>query len=353
MRGVPDVEAWSCPLPLRDYPRVVLGHGGGGLLSDELVEHLFVPAFGNALLDVRGDSCVVSVPGGRVAVSTDGFVVRPLLFPGGSIGELAVNGTVNDLAMSGAVPQYLTAGFIIEEGLEMATLGTIVARMAAAARRAGVQIIAGDTKVVERGHGDGLYITTAGLGLVPSELPRISPEQARPGDAVLLSGTIGDHGIAVMSQRESLAFETLIESDCAPLHALVQAIVGAHGHVHVLRDPTRGGLAATLNEVARRSRVSIIVEERRVPVKPQVRAACDLLGLDPWHVASEGKLVAIVAPDGADEVLARLRAHPLGRDAAIIGEVQAGRPGMVATRTALGATRVVPLPLGELLPRIC
>ncbi len=237
---LPDLEAWTCPLPLRDYPRVVLGHGGGGQLSDELVEHLFGPAFGNPLLDVRGDSCVVSAPGGRLAVSTDGFVVRPLLFPGGSIGELAVNGTVNDLAMSGAVPQYLTAGFIIEEGLEMATLGAVVARMAAAARRAGVQIIAGDTKVVERGHGDGLYITTAGLGFVPAQLPRISPEQARPGDAVIVSGTIGDHGIAVMSVRESLAFETLIESDCAPLHTLVQAIVDARGHVHVLRDPTQG-----------------------------------------------------------------------------------------------------------------
>jgi len=348
-----DFEAWTCPLPLRDYPRVVLGHGGGGQLSQEIVEHLFVPAFGNAVLDVLGDSSVVSVPAGRLAVSTDGFVVRPLLFPGGSIGDLAVNGTVNDLAMSGAVPQYLTAGFVIEEGLEMATLGTIVARMAAAARLAGVQIIAGDTKVVERGHGDGLYITTAGIGLVPAGVPRIAPDQARPGDKVLLSGTIGDHGIAVMSVRESLAFETLVESDCASLHTLVQAFVDDRGHVRVLRDPTRGGLAATLNEIARLSHVSVIVEERRVPVKPQVQAACDLLGLDPWQVANEGKLVAIVAPEVADEVLARMQAHPLGRDAAIIGEVQAGRAGMVATRTALGATRVVPLPLGELLPRIC
>ncbi len=225
--------------------------------------------------------------------------------------------------------------------------------MAAAARRAGVQIVAGDTKVVERGHGDGLYINTAGIGLVPADLPRSRPNGRRPGDVVIVSGTIGDHGIAVMSVREWLAFETLIESDCAPLHALVQAIVDVRGHVHVLRDPTRGGLAATLNEIARRSQVSIIVEERRVPVKPQVQAACDLLGLDPWHVANEGKLVAIVAPEGPTRCWRACERIPLGRDAAIIGEVQAGRAGMVATRTALGATRVVPMPLGELLPRIC
>lgn len=348
-----DFEGWSCPLPLRDYPRVILGHGGGGLLTEELVEHLFVPAFGNSSLDAMRDSSVVSVDAGRLALCTDGFVVRPLLFPGGSIGELAVNGTVNDLAMSGAVPLYLTAGFVIEEGLEMATLGAIVGRMAAAARRAGVQIVAGDTKVVERGRADGLYITTAGIGVLPIGIPPIGPERAVPGDKVILSGTIGDHGIAVMSVRESLAFETTIESDCAPLHGLVQSIVDDRGAVHVLRDPTRGGLAATLNEIARQSRVSVVIEDRRVPLKPQVQSACDLLGFDPWHVANEGKLVAIVAPDAADDVLARMRAHPLGLDAAIIGDVLAGRPGMVATRTALGATRVVPMPLGELLPRIC
>lgn len=348
-----DFEGWSCPLPLRDYPRVVLGHGGGGKLSEEIVEHLFVPAFGNPTLNVLGDASLVELPPGHVAMTTDSFVVRPLFFPGGSIGELAVNGTVNDLAMAGAVPQFLTAGFIIEEGLEMATLGAIVQRMAAAARRADVQIVAGDTKVVERGHGDGLYINTAGIGVVPSGVPRIGPDRARPGDKVIVSGTIGDHGIAVMSVREGLEFETEIESDCAPLASLARAIVDTSGRVHVLRDPTRGGLAATLNEIARQSKVSIVVEERQVPVKPQVQAACELLGLDPWHVANEGKLVAIVAPEAADEVLAWLRAHELGRDAAMIGEVRAERPGMVATRTTIGATRVVPLPLGELLPRIC
>jgi hydrogenase expression/formation protein HypE len=349
----PEVAGWSCPLPLREYPRIVLGHGGGGLLTEDLVEHLFVPAFENPALQAMGDSTVVPFDGARLVLSTDGFVVRPLLFPGGSIGELAVNGTVNDLAMSGALPLYLTAGFVLEEGLEMATLGLIVERMAAAARRAGVTIVAGDTKVVERGRADGMYITTAGVGALASGPPPIGPDRAMPGDAVLLSGTIGDHGIAVMSVRESLAFETTIESDCAAIHGLVQSIVDDGGAVHVLRDPTRGGLAATLNEIARRSRVSIVIEDRRVPIKPQVQAACDLLGLDPWHVANEGKLVAVVAAQAADDVLARMQAHPLGRDAAVIGEVQAGRPGMVATRTALGATRVVPMPLGELLPRIC
>ncbi|BCS32191.1 hydrogenase expression/formation protein HypE [Luteitalea sp. TBR-22] len=351
--GGPDFESWACPLPLRDYPRVVLGHGGGGALSEELVRHLFVPAFGNPALDALGDASLVDVPAGRLALSTDGFVVRPLVFPGGSIGELAVNGTVNDLAMRGATPLYLTAGFVIEEGLAMSVLGTVVARMAAAAAAAGVQIVAGDTKVVERGHGDSLYVTTTGVGVVPSGLPPIGPAQARPGDKVLLSGSIGDHGIAVMSVRESLAFETAIVSDCAALHGLVGCILHDDGRIRVLRDPTRGGLAATLNEIATASAVGIVIDERRVPVKPEVRGACDLLGLDPWHVANEGKCVAVVAADAAAEVLAAWRAHPLGRDAAIIGEVEAGRPGLVATRTSLGATRVVPMPLGELLPRIC
>jgi hydrogenase expression/formation protein HypE len=347
-----DFEGWSCPLPLRDYPRVVLGHGGGGKLSEEIVEHLFVPAFANEALSALGDAGLVDLGGGTLALSTDSFVVRPLIFPGGSIGELAVNGTVNDLAMAGAEPRVLTAGFILEEGLEMATLGAIVGRMAAAARRAGVIIVAGDTKVVERGRGDGMFINTAGVGVV-ADVPRIGPSGARAGDRVIVSGTIGDHGIAVMSVREGLEFETVIESDCAPLHELVRAIVDARGYVHALRDPTRGGLAATLNEIARHSRVSITIEERRLPVKPQVQAACELLGLDPLHVANEGKLVAIVAPEAADEIVERLRAHPLGRDAVLLGEVTDGRPGMVVVRTALGATRVLPLPLGELLPRIC
>lgn len=353
MSDAPDFEGWSCPLPLRDYPRIVLGHGGGGALSQDLVDHLFVPAFSNATLSVLGDASVLDVPAGRIAVTTDSFVVRPLFFPGGSIGDLAVNGTVNDLAMAGATPRYLTAGFIIEEGLEMAVLGRVVQRMAAAARAAGVQIVAGDTKVVERGHGDGLYLNTSGVGVIAEGVPRIGPDLAQSGDRIILSGTIGDHGIAVMSVREGLEFETAIASDCAPLAALTGDIVDGRGRVHVLRDPTRGGLAATLNEIARQSKVGIVVDDAAVPVKREVRSACELLGLDPWHVANEGKLVAIVAPEAADDVVSALRRHAAGRDAAIIGEVRAEHPGMVATRTALGATRVVPLPLGELLPRIC
>lgn len=347
-----DFEGWSCPLPLRDYPRVVLGHGGGGALSQDLVDHLFLPAFGNPTLEVLGDASVVDLPAGRIAITTDSFVVRPLFFPGGCIGDLAVNGTVNDLAMAGAVPRYLTAGFIIEEGLEMAVLGAVVQRMAAAARAAGVQIVAGDTKVVERGHGDGLYINTAGVGVVADGQPRLGPDGARPGDRVIVSGTIGDHGIAVMSVREGLEFETVIESDCAPLATLAQAVMGA-GTVRVMRDPTRGGLAATLNEIARQSKVSILADDTAVPVHPRVRSACELLGLDPWHVANEGKLVAIVAREKAEAMLAAMRAHPFGARAAIIGTVNAERPGMLVARTAIGGTRVITMQLGEQLPRIC
>lgn len=346
------IDAWSCPLPLRDYPRVVLGHGGGGKLSEEIIEHLFVPAFGNPSLAALADAAVVDIPTGRLALTTDSFVVRPLFFPGGSIGELAVNGTVNDLAMVGARPLYLTAGFIIEEGLSMSVLGTIVERMARAASAAGVSIVAGDTKVVERGRGDGIYINTAGVGVVAPDL-QLGPSLAQPGDRVIVSGSIGDHGIAVMSVRESLEFETVVESDCAPLHDLVRVILETSRGVRALRDPTRGGLAATLNEIARHSRVGMLVDERQLVIEPQVHAACELLGLDPLLVANEGKLVAVVAPADADAVLARMREHPLGRRATIVGEVTAQRPGLVATRTTFGATRVVPLPLGELLPRIC
>lgn len=347
-----DFENWVCPLPLKNYPRIVLGHGGGGKLSEELIENLFLPAFRNTALEALGDASVVELPAGRVALTTDSFVVRPLVFPGGSIGELAVNGTVNDLAMCGAKPLYLTAGFILEEGLEIALLAQVIDRMAQAARLAGVQIVAGDTKVVEKGHGDGIFINTAGVGVVPEGLI-LGPAYARPGDKVIVSGTMGDHGIAVMSVRAGLQFETTIESDCAALHGLVAEMLQVHGAVHVLRDPTRGGLAATLNEIARASGVGVLLEESAIPVDAQVQAACELLGLDPLQVANEGKLVAMVAADRADEVLARMHKHALGERAAIIGEVTQGRPGLVAARTAMGGTRVVPLPAGEQLPRIC
>lgn len=349
----PDLQNWTCPLPLRDYPQIVMGHGGGGKLSSELVEHLFLPAFRNDALAVLGDATVLPAPAGRLAFSTDSFVVRPLFFPGGSIGHLAVNGTVNDLAMAGARPLYLSAAFILEEGLAIADLSRVVNDMATAARNAGVQIVTGDTKVVERGHGDGLYINTAGVGVLPDGL-NIGPGRAQPGDAVLLSGQIGDHGMAIMSVREGLAFESPIVSDCAPLHELAALAIGIAGDtLHVMRDPTRGGITASLNEIARSSKVGVLVEESAIPVRPEVRAACEILGLDPMGVANEGKMLAFVAAEKADAVLAAWRSHPLGADAARIGIVTAHHPGMLMAKTVIGARRVVPLPIGENLPRIC
>jgi hydrogenase expression/formation protein HypE len=349
-----DPEGWSCPLPLRDYPVIVAGHGGGGRLSADLVEHLFVPAFAGAALARLGDAAVVPPPGGRLAFSTDSYVVHPLFFPGGSIGELAVHGTVNDLAMMGARPLYLSVAFILEEGLPIATLGAIVDRMAAAARAAGVVVATGDTKVVDKGHGHGCFITTAGVGVVADGLD-IGPDRARPGDVVLVSGTLGDHGMAVMSVREGLELGTRLESDTAPLAGLVADLLAAvgPGALHVLRDPTRGGLASSLNEIAGSSRAGISIEERSLPIRTEVQAACDLLGMDPLYVANEGKLAAIVSPEAAEAALAALRAHPLGRDAAIVGKVRAEHPGLLVATTAIGGTRVVPMQIGEQLPRIC
>ncbi|MCA9985180.1 MAG: hydrogenase expression/formation protein HypE [Anaerolineales bacterium] len=345
-------EAWSCPLPLRDYPNIVLGHGGGGKLSAELVQHLFLPAFGNPQLERLGDSAVLPVQRGRLAISTDSFVVQPLFFPGGNIGELAVNGTVNDVSMSGARPMVLTAGFILEEGLPLALLGRVVESMAAAARTAGVTIIAGDTKVVDKGHGDGLYINTSGLGLIPDGVD-IGPDRARPGDVVILSGTMGDHGMAVMSVREGLEFETAITSDCAALNGLIGNILAVTSEIHVLRDPTRGGVAASLNEITAAAQVGIQLEERRLPVKGAVRSACELLGMDPLFVANEGKVLVIVPPEWAEPVLATMRRHPLGAEAAIIGQVVAEHPGTLVMQTGLGGKRVVAMQIGEQLPRIC
>lgn len=347
-----DVAAWSCPLPLRDYPNIVMGHGGGGTLSAELVEHVFKPAFRNEALDRMSDSAVVHVPSGRLAYSTDSFVVRPLFFPGGSIGRLAVHGTVNDLAMSGATPLHLSAGFILEEGFPMADLGRIVEDMAAAARAAGVRIVTGDTKVVERGRGDGVYINTSGIGVIGDGVD-INPQRARPGDAIVLSGTLGDHGMAIMSVREGLEFETTIESDCASLHTMVAQLLAAVPEVHVLRDPTRGGLASALNEIAASAKVGMVIREEAIPVRPEVRAACELLGLDPFFVANEGKLVAIVPRDDADRALTAMRSHPLGGNAAIIGEVTDQHPGMLIGKTGIGASRVITMQIGEQLPRIC
>jgi hydrogenase expression/formation protein HypE len=348
-----DLSSWSCPLPLADYPTIVMGHGGGGKLGNELVEHLFVPAFRNAALENLGDGAVVDVGSGRIAMSTDSFVVQPLFFPGGSIGALAVNGTVNDLAVSGAVPKFLTAGFILEEGFPLAQLAAIVQEMASAARMAGVEIVTGDTKVVERGHGDGCYINTAGVGVLREGIS-VGPHRAQAGDAILVSGTIGDHGMAIMSVREGLEFESEIRSDCAALNGLIGAVLDARGEaVHAMRDPTRGGLAATLNEIARASNVGMVLEERSLPVRAEVQSACELLGLDPVYVANEGKVVFFVAPEAADGVLAILRVHPLGREAARIGTVTGEHQGMLVARTAMGANRVISIPVGEQLPRIC
>lgn len=345
-------EGWVCPLPLRDHPNIVMGHGGGGKLSVELIEHLFLPAFKSEALNNLGDSAVLAVNGARLAFSTDSFVVRPLFFPGGNIGDLAVNGTVNDIAMSGAQPLYLSAGFIVEEGLSLETLAAIAETMGMAARTAGVTLVTGDTKVVDKGHGDGVYINTSGFGLIPEGVD-IRPDQARPGDVIILSGEIGSHGMAIMSVREGLEFETVIETDCAPLNGLVAAILEASRDIHVLRDPTRGGVASSLNEIAKSSQAGFVIEERRLPVMPAVASACELLGLDPLYVANEGKLIAIVPPEVAEPVLARMQQHPLGQKAVIIGQVTAQHPGLVVSKTGLGGTRVVDMQVGEQLPRIC
>jgi len=351
--GTPDFSNWSCPLPLVGYPSIVMGHGGGGKLGNELVEHLFLPAFRNPELENLGDAAVLELGSGRLAMSTDSFVVQPLFFPGGSIGELAVNGTVNDLAVSGAEPKFLSASFILEEGFPLAQLAAIVEAMAKAAATAGVKIVTGDTKVVERGHGDGCYINTAGVGILREGIA-VGPRRAQAGDVVLVSGTIGDHGMAIMSVREGLEFESQIRSDCAALNGLIANVLDAVGtDVHAMRDPTRGGLASTLNEIAEASNVGVDIDERSLPVLTQVQSACELLGLDPVYVANEGKAVFFVAAHAADRVLEVLRAHPLGRNAARIGQVTAQHPGMLVARTGMGANRVIPTQIGEQLPRIC
>jgi len=348
--------AFTCPLPLRDSPHVVMAHGGGGSLSRELIKHVFLPAFSNPLLEQLHDSTGVQLSADRawdrLAISTDSYVVRPLFFPGGSIGDLAVNGTVNDLAMSGARPLVLTVGFIIEEGLPLDDLAEVARRMGAAAARAGVRIVTGDTKVVERGHGDGVYVNTAGVGLVPPGI-QVGAGPARPGDVVIASGTLGDHGMAIMSVREGLEFEAEIASDTAPLHELVAAMLAACPAIRVLRDPTRGGAATTLNEIAMTAQLGIELDEKAIPVRPVVTAACEILGLDPLQVASEGRLIAIVPADAADHVLAAMHGHEHGRDAVAIGRMVDRHHRMVSLRTAIGGMRVIPMPLGEQLPRIC
>lgn len=343
----------SCPLPLADYPTIQLAHGGGGKLMQQLIEGLFAPAFANPLLAELHDGARLDIGGARVAFTTDSFVVRPLEFPGGDIGSLAVHGTINDLAMCGARPLALSAGWILEEGLEMALLVRLVASMQRAAAAVGVPIATGDTKVVDRGKGDGVYVNTAGIGLIAPGID-IAPRRARPGDVVLVSGPIAEHGIAILSVREGLAFESPIHTDSQPLDTLVTALLAACGAaVHVLRDPTRGGVASTLNEIARAAGVGIVLAESAVPVREAVRGACEILGLDPLYVANEGRLLAIVAPEAAEAALDALRAHPAGAEAVRLGEVVAGDAGRVLLRSTIGGTRVLDLLSGEQLPRIC
>ena len=331
--------------------KILLAHGSGGKLAHELIEKSFVKALANPLLAKLDDSAVFDLSG-RLAFTTDSYVVSPIFFPGGDIGKLAVCGTVNDLAMSGAKPLYLSLSFIIEEGLLQSELEQIVDSVQRAAQEAGVEIVTGDTKVVPKGSADKLFINTAGVGII-AEGVNISGSNARPGDKVILSGTIGDHGIAVMSQREGLSFSTKLESDCAPLGGLVAEMLNASLNIHCLRDPTRGGLATSLNELAKQSKVSIRIEEQKIPLREEVLAACEMLGFDPLYVANEGKLVTIVPAEDADKVLKAMRKNRYGENAAIIGEVRAENPGRVVMKTVLGASRIVDMLVGDLLPRIC
>lgn len=339
--------------PLGDH--ILLAHGSGGQASHRLVDELFRVCFTNDWLDRMDDSAVIALPdpaARRLAFTTDSYVVRPLFFPGGDIGKLAVCGTVNDLSMAGARPLYLSAGFIIEEGFPVAELRRVVKSMAEAARSANVHIVTGDTKVVERGGADGLFINTAGMGVIPDGV-EVSGRRVQPGDAILLSGSVGDHGMAVMSRREGLHFQTTLASDCAPLNGLVAAMLAAEPQIHALRDPTRGGLATTLNEIAAASGVGIDLDEVRIPVRPEVAGACEILGLDPLYVANEGKLIAAVPPERAESVLMAMRAHEFGRDAQIIGRATSERGGRVVLHTAFGTRRILHVLTGDQLPRIC
>jgi hydrogenase expression/formation protein HypE len=355
---LPDLEGLVCPLPLPHTHRIVLGHGSGGRMSYDLISRIFLPPFDNPILRIGDDAGIIVIPNdsngvsSRLAISTDSHVVMPLFFPGGDIGKLAICGTVNDIAMLGASPQYLTAGFILEEGLDVAILSKVVESMHSAALDANIQIIAGDTKVVQNGKADGLYINTTGFGIIPNGV-NISGSRAQPGDIVIISGTIGDHGIAVLAARGELHFDTQIISDVAPLNGLVATMLETTKEIHVLRDPTRGGVATSLNEISVQSKVGMMIYEDAIPVKPAVTAACEMLGFDPLYVANEGKLIAIVERTNADKLLAAMKNHPLGSDAAIIGTVIDNPGDHVVLRTTFGTTRIIDMLSGEMLPRIC
>lgn len=342
----------ACPVPIAQTEEILLGHGSGGKLTAQLIEKILLPAFRNPALEALDDQAILWVNGSRLAFTTDSYVVTPIFFPGGDIGELAVNGTVNDLAMGGARPLYLSLAFILEEGLPIPDFERVVDSVRRAADRAGVTVVTGDTKVVNRGCADKIFVNTAGIGVLPAYVD-LSSRHVKPGDAVLLSGSIGDHGIAILSQREGLEFEGEVRSDTAPLHELVAAMLGAFPGIHAMRDPTRGGVAAALIEIASRQGLGIEVDENAVPIRDTVRGACEILGLDPLLVANEGKLLAFVPEEGSEAVLAAMRAHPLGSLAARIGRVTADHPKFVVLRTPIGGQRILDLPFGESLPRIC
>jgi hydrogenase expression/formation protein HypE len=344
--------ALDCPIPFNDYDRVLLAHGGGGTLTQQLIEKIFLPAFGNAPLLKRHDASVMDLPGTRVAMTTDSYVVKPIFFPGGDIGKLAVTGTVNDLAMAGAKPLYLTAGFILEEGFPLDQLWKIVQSMRRSADEAGVFIVTGDTKVVDKGKGDGVFINTSGLGVVEGKVD-ISPASVKAGDAVILSGDLGRHGIAIMAAREGLEFETTLESDCAFLHEPVLALLKAGVDIHCLRDLTRGGLASAVNEIAQAGQHPILLDESRIPVTKAVNAACELLGLDPLYVANEGRFALFLPEKGVPQALEILAQHPVSSQARVIGHVLEGAGKSVRLKSVTGATRILDLLSGEQLPRIC
>jgi hydrogenase expression/formation protein HypE len=347
-----ELSPFQCPVPIATADEIRLGHGSGGKLTARLIEQMILPALSNPLLEQLDDQAFVPIPTSRIAFTTDSFVVTPIFFPGGDIGELAVNGTVNDLAMGGAVPLCLSLSLILEEGLPLADLQRILASVRRAADRVGVSVVTGDTKVVGHGSGDKIFVNTAGIGL-PRPGVDLGARRVRAGDVILVSGTIADHGMAILSTREGLALDGELMSDTAPLHDLVALILDAYPHVHAMRDPTRGGLAATLVEIASRQGVGVEIDESRVPIKGPVRGACEIMGLDPLLVANEGKLVAFVPEEGATAVLAAMRAHSLGRDAASIGQVTSAHPERVVVRTPIGGRRILDLPFAEALPRIC
>ena len=347
----PDFIA-ACPIPISQYPHVLMAHGGGGTPMHRLLEDIFGKAFSNPILDTRHDSAQFTVPPGPLAMTTDSYVVRPIFFPGGDIGSMAIHGTVNDLAMSGARPLYLSCGFIIEEGLPMETLWRVVCSMRDAAKVCGVQIVTGDTKVVDKGKGDGLFINTTGIGVIEHS-QTISPQSVRPGDAILVSGDLGRHGMAIMAVREGLQFESAIESDSAPVAAPVLELVNAGIEIHCLRDLTRGGLASALNEIAEAAGVKIAVEQKAIPVREDVHAACEMLGLDPLHVANEGRFIAFVAAKDAGQALKILRRHEVSASPALIGRVVEKSAPLVTLKSTIGASRILDMPSGEQLPRIC